>query len=102
MLFICYIWVPANTAVRAGDVGIKFAITAVAVNKMDLREPLGGSAGRVDMMATEICPEIKRFLDWQICKILIAECNNFALSNEPSELALTGCGEFAKLDAGNL
>jgi hypothetical protein len=93
--------VPSNTAITIGQERFEFAVAAVAVDQVDLRVSLGSTAGRVDVVAAEIAPEIKRFLYGQVGKVLVSEGNDFALSDKQGELVLAGCGELAELDAGD-
>lgn len=51
------------------------------------------------MVTTEISPEIKGFLEWEVSEILIPEGNDFALGDEECELVFSGLVQFAELDA---
>lgn len=92
---------PRDAAVLCRKVFIILPCVLIPVNKMDLRVPLRSSASGVDMVSPKIASKIEGVLDRQVCKILISECDNFALSNEESKLIFSGCSELAQLNTCN-
>jgi hypothetical protein len=43
------------------------------MDEMDLWVPLWCTASWVDMVPPEVPAEVQSFLDWQVCKVLVAE-----------------------------
>ncbi len=76
-------------------------IPCTSMHQMNLRIAFRSSRCWVDVKTTKVSTILQSFTDWQICKVLVSECNNFAFSNKPSKLVFSYSAEFAQLDASD-
>lgn len=74
-------------------------VAGTAVYQVDSRESLGSTGSLMDMRRTVVFGEIQSFLNWQVCKILVAESDDLLLGNEERELVLAGAVELAQLNS---
>ncbi len=94
---------PADAAVAVREEVVEFALRlSISVDNVEFRETFWRAGCGVNVMTTKISTEVKGLLNRDIGKVLVAECDHFALGDEKSELGLAGIGELAELDTSDL
>lgn len=89
----------ADTLLEEGLVGL---VTGATMDEMNLGVASRGARGRVNVVSAKVATELESLVDGQVGKVLVAEGNDLALSNESSELVLASVGQAAQLDTGDL
>jgi hypothetical protein len=101
LALITNVRMPSNTAVAFSIKGIDLALVTVSMNQMNFGIALWSTAGWVDMMMAKITAKVQSLLDRQVGQILVAEGDNFSLSDEQGKLVLSSWGELAQLNSRN-
>jgi hypothetical protein len=94
--------VPTDRSNPASKDPIIRVVTGAAVHQMDLRMALWGAWGWVYMGTAEEGSNLKSVGNGKPGKVLVAEGNNFALSDKTRELRLASIRKSADLDTTDL
>src|SRR6187402_2583556 len=89
--FIRHIAVPGNRASSGLKELLSSLVACTSVDKMNLGVTFRSSGSRMDMESTKVSTIVEGFVNGQVCKILVTECNNFPLGNKSGKLVLSCC-----------
>jgi hypothetical protein len=70
------------------------------VHDVDLGMALGDTGGGVYVMSSEVAAEFEYLGDWEVCEILVAEDEDFALGCEQRELVFCSIAKGGELNPG--
>lgn len=93
--------VPGDGAGPRLEEGAPALVSRAAVDEMHLRVALRRARGRVDVVTAEVAAVLQGLGDGQVGKVLAAEGDDLALSDEAGELVLAGIVQAGELDAAD-